>query len=94
MKKWKLSQLAGKQVMGPGIPAGEVKYEKKLILSTVDPPMVEVTMGIDKVVGEGGGFMVKRNSKANPEVVTGIPVSWQQNVSRLCRWISRYWMGT
>ena len=34
--------------------------------------MVEVTLGIDKVVVEGGGFMTKRNSKANPEGAMGL----------------------
>ena len=38
MKNFKLSQLAGQQVTDPGIPSGEVKYGKKLILSTEDPP--------------------------------------------------------
>ena len=76
-KKFRISQLAGKQVMGPGIPANEVQYKKRIVLNIVDPPMVEITMGIDKVVREGGGFMVKQSSKANPEVavVTEIPVT-------------------
>ena len=77
MKNFKLSQLAGQQVTDPGIPSGEVKYGKKLILSTEDPPMVEVTMGIKTTAGEGGGFKVKRGRKASPEVavVDEIPVT-------------------
>ena len=51
----------------PGIPPEEVKYGKKLILSTEDPPMVEVTMELRTTAGDGG-FKVKRGRKASPEV--------------------------
>jgi hypothetical protein len=74
-KKSRLAQLAVKLVEGPGtvgcLVGEEEKYEKKIMLSTEDPPMVEVTLGIDKVVVEGGGFMTKRNSKVSPEGAMG-----------------------
>ena len=76
MKNFKLSQLAGQQMTDPGIPPGEVKYGKKLILSTEEPPMVEVTMELRTTAGDGG-FKVKRGRKASPEVavVNEIPVT-------------------
>ena len=76
MKKFRLSQLAGKQVEGPGTPGcpvGEAeRYEKKILLSTEDPPMVEVTLGIDKVFMEGGGCMPMANNRVNPGSVMGL----------------------
>ena len=79
MKKFRISQLADKQVMGPGTPGcaivgDEVRYERKIALSTEDPPMVEVTLGIDKVVVEGEGFMHKKNSKADSEGAMGLGI--------------------
>ena len=76
MKKFRISQLAGKQVAGPGTPGcpvGEAeRYEKKINLSREDPPTVEVTLGIDKVFVEGGGCMPMANNRVNPDSVMGL----------------------
>ena len=58
MKKFRLAQLAGKKVEGPGMESGgAVRYERTINLSTEDPPLVEVTLGTDRVFAEGGGCM-------------------------------------
>ena len=72
MKNYRLSQLAGHLLEGPGTIPGEEKYAKKIILSTEDPPMVEVTLGIDKTFVEGGGFKPMSNKRVNPDSVMGI----------------------
>ena len=58
MKKFKLEQLAGKQVEGTGMGSGRPgRYERKINFSTEDPPLIFATLGADKVFAEGGGGM-------------------------------------
>ena len=57
MKKFKLHQLAGKQVEGTGMGSGRPRrYERTIIFSTEDPPLVEATLGADRVFAEGGDW--------------------------------------
>ena len=46
MKKFQLHQLAGKQIEGTGMGSGRPRrYERTIIFSTEDPPLVEATLG-------------------------------------------------
>ena len=72
MKNYRLSQLAGQLMEGTGAIPGEEQYAKKIVLSTENPPMVEVTLGIAKVFVEGRGCMPMSNKRVNPDSVMGL----------------------
>ena len=57
MKKFMLHQLAGKQIEDTGMGSGRPRrYERTIIFSTEDPPLVEATLGADRVFAEGGDW--------------------------------------